>query len=552
MDFVDAEAPCFAFKQMNAFRCDGIFCDVVLMTEDGQEIDAHKLVLSASSEYFRAMFLTDMKESQQKFITIRAIDSQSMTTLVEFAYTSNVRINSENVETLLYAASMLQFVRVEKACYEFLRKNINVPNCLTIWNLAELHGCAELTALAESYSRGNFVSLLKHSEFKELSSKQLGSLLSHDKLNVPSESAVFEAVMSWIKHDVESRKKDLANLLEHIRFPLLTRKFLIDTVAKEDLIMNERPCREFVLEAIDYHLIPERRACTRTTRTIPREKSSRAVYVVGGEEQGTVLSTAECFDFNKKAWGTLAPMIIARKQVGAAVLEGQLYAVGGVNREYADLVTVECYSPSTSQWTSVASLNKCKGALAVAILEGWLYAAGGSHNGSALKTVERFDPIRNDWTQVASMRLPRSQFGLAALQGRLYAVGGYNGISEIEHVECFDPMNNKWSDVNGMNKARMNHGIVTYGDRIYVIGGANSVGPLDSIEKYNPDLNLWLIIRNTMDPRTGVCVVAVYGGSDGVQDLYIIANGSLYVCLTLMQALHWGTESLINIKGYVV
>ncbi|EDO27468.1 predicted protein, partial [Nematostella vectensis] len=75
-------------------------------------------------------------------------------------------------------------------------------------------------------------------------------------------------------------------------------------------------------------------------------------------EQGTVLSTAECFDFNKKAWGTLAPMIIARKQVGAAVLEGQLYAVGGVNREYADLVTVECYSPSTSQWTSVASLNK--------------------------------------------------------------------------------------------------------------------------------------------------------------------------------------------------
>lgn len=54
-------------------------------------------------------------------------------------------------------------------------------------------------------------------------------------------------------------------------------------------------------------------------------------------------------------------MIIARKQVGSAILDGQLYAVGGVNNDYADLVTVECYSPCTGQWTSVASLNKCKG-----------------------------------------------------------------------------------------------------------------------------------------------------------------------------------------------
>lgn len=164
------------------------------------------------------------------------------------------------------------------------------------------------------------------------------------------------------------------------------------------------------------------------------------------------------------------------------------------------------------------------GSLAVAILEGWLYAAGGSHNGSALKTVERYDPLRNEWTQVASMRLPRSQFGLAALQGRLYAVGGYCGISEIEHVEHYDPLANKWTDVNGLNKARMSHGTVTYGERIYVIGGSNSVGVLDSIEKYNPDLNLWLIIRNTMDPRSGAAVAAVYGGDEGVQDLYIIGG----------------------------
>ena len=54
-------------------------------------------------------------------------------------------------------------------------------------------------------------------------------------------------------------------------------------------------------------------------------------------------------------------MIIPRKYVGAAIIDGQLYAVGGVNRDYSDLVTVESFNPWDEQWTSVASLNKCKG-----------------------------------------------------------------------------------------------------------------------------------------------------------------------------------------------
>ena len=113
---------------------------------------------------------------------------------------------------------------------------------------------------------------------------------------------------------------------------------------------------------------------------------------------------------------------------------------------------------------------------------------------------------------------------MATLQGRLFAVGGYCGISEIEHVECYDPMTNKWSDISSMNKCRMNHAVVTYSDRIYVVGGSNSLGILDSIEKYNPDLNLWLIIRNTMDPRSGAGAAAVLGGEEGVQELFIIGG----------------------------
>lgn len=285
--YEDDAGPSTILEQMNDFRHDGSFCDVVLSTDDGTEFRAHRVVLASVSEYFRAMFLSEMKESQLDRITIKEVDSKSLGQLIDFAYTSKANIDSANVEIILFAASMLQFIKVENACYEFLRKNINVPNSLAIWNLADLHGSTELSALAEGFIRGNFTSVFKHADYVTLSHKQLIRLLGHDKLNIPSESAVFEAVMTWVSHDLETRETYLSELLEHVRFPLLTRKFLIDTVAKENLIMDDPLCRNYVLEAIDYHLIPERRDKNKTTRTIPREKSSRAVYVVGGE--GNVL-----------------------------------------------------------------------------------------------------------------------------------------------------------------------------------------------------------------------------------------------------------------------
>lgn len=523
-DFTDDQGAGDALNKMNDFRMDKCFCDVVLSTEDGEEFNAHRLVLASVSAYFRAMFLTDMKESHETNITIRGVDSSALKSLIDFAYTSSLRITFSNVHSLLSAASLLQFLTVENACYDFLRNSINVDNSLEIWNLADFHGCTELQDLVENFIRANFVAILKLDDFHSLSLKQMVRLFGHDKLNVPCESVVLFGALDWIKHDLDNRLAHVEKLLEHVRFPLMTRKFLMDTATREELIMNSATCRQFVLEAIDYHLIPERRTKNRPPRAVPRERLSRLLYVVGGEENRKVLNNAEYFDFNEKKWRTIAPMIIPRKYAGCALLDGQLYAVGGVNKEYADLVTVESYNPCVGQWNSVASLNKCKGALAVAVLEGWLYAAGGSHNGSALKSVERYDPIKNEWTQVANMRLPRSNFGMASLQGRLFACGGYCGISEIEHVECYDPMTNKWSDMSSMNKSRQNHAVVTFGDRIYVIGGSNSVGILDSIEKYNPDLNLWLIIRNTMDPRSGAAAAVVLGGEEGAQELFIIGG----------------------------
>eukprot|EP00112_Aurelia_sp_Birch-Aquarium-sp1_P009821 Seg2130.2 transcript_id=Seg2130.2/GoldUCD/mRNA.D3Y31 product="Kelch-like protein 17" protein_id=Seg2130.2/GoldUCD/D3Y31 len=112
------------------------------------------------------------------------------------------------------------------------------------------------------------------------------------------------------------------------------------------------------------------------------------------------------------------------------------------------------------------------------------------------------------------MRFPRSHFGVAAHAGKLHAIGGYCGISEIEHCEAYDPLNDRWKDIADLNKARMNHGVVVHSDRIYAIGGQSPHSVLDSIEKYNAGLNMWLIIKHTLDPRSGAGVALVTASND--------------------------------------
>lgn len=152
------------------------------------------------------------------------------------------------------------------------------------------------------------------------------------------------------------------------------------------------------------------------------------------------------------------------------------------------------------------------GAVAVTVLDGWLYAAGGSSGGSPLKFVERYDPMTDEWNAVQPMKHARCFFAMGVIGHKICAIGGYFNLSETERCEMFDPSTNKWQEMADLNKARMNHGVATIADKIYAIGGQNTCGLLDCIEKYNKGLNMWLVIKHTLNPRTGASISPVKSG----------------------------------------
>lgn len=94
-------------EQICSLRKSNELCDVVLNVGSSR-INAHKIILSASSPYFRAMFTGELAESKQAEITIKDIDENAMEILIDFCYTSKITVDEKTVQTVLPAACLLQ------------------------------------------------------------------------------------------------------------------------------------------------------------------------------------------------------------------------------------------------------------------------------------------------------------------------------------------------------------------------------------------------------------------------------------------------------------
>ena len=110
----------------------------------------------------------------------------------------------------------------------------------------------------------------------------MSELLRSDDLNVKWETQVFEALVTWSRYDLAKRNKFLPKLLSLIRLPLLTPQFLVDNVERSPLFRELPQCRELIMEAMKFHILPERHFELQTERTRPRKSTNGKLFVVGG------------------------------------------------------------------------------------------------------------------------------------------------------------------------------------------------------------------------------------------------------------------------------
>ena len=85
-------------------KCD--FADVTLACEDGQQVEAHKVILASCSPFF--MELLRKNKHPHPIIYMRGVQFEDLVNIVEFLYLGEANIYQENLEVFLSLAEELQ------------------------------------------------------------------------------------------------------------------------------------------------------------------------------------------------------------------------------------------------------------------------------------------------------------------------------------------------------------------------------------------------------------------------------------------------------------
>ena len=88
------------------FRSSRDFCDVTLAYEDGHQVEAHKVVISASSLFFHDL----LRRHKHPFpiIFIKGMKSEDLNSIVDFMYFGKVIVHREKLDAFFVAAEELR------------------------------------------------------------------------------------------------------------------------------------------------------------------------------------------------------------------------------------------------------------------------------------------------------------------------------------------------------------------------------------------------------------------------------------------------------------
>ncbi|KAF8791411.1 Kelch-like protein 5 like protein [Argiope bruennichi] len=521
-----------SLKKMRTLCLAQKLTDVTLVVSN-IEITAHRLVLASASDYFHAMFTGELMEASMSRVHLEGTHPIAVKALVDFCYSGEISLSEDNVETILSTANILQIAEVVKACCTFLACRLHPSNCIGFSIFSESQGCMDLHQIAHTYVMDHFMEVILNQEYLSLSVDDVKKLLSSDMLNVPSEEKAFESLMLWVNYDLANRKDDLPSLLEMIRLPLLSPQYLTDHIENNPLLKENNHSRNLIMEAMKYHLLPERRSLLHSPRTRPRKSTVGSLFMIGGMDGGKGSWRIEKYDLRSNTWSNYGVMTSRRLQFGAAVIDDKLYVVGGRDG-LKTLNIVECYDFKTKTWTAMPSMSTHRHGLGVGVLGGPMYAVGGHDGWTYLSAVERWDSTTRLWSYVAPLNTQRSTAGVAVLNDRLYAVGGRDGSACLRSVECFDPHRNKWTYCAPMSIRRGGAGVGVINNYLFALGGHDApilnpgVSRFECVERYDPRTDTWTLVAPMRRGRDAIGVgilgdrLIAVGGYDGQSYLKIV------------------------------
>ena len=194
-----------------------------------QRIPAHKFVLSIGSAVFDAMFNGGMATKSEE-VEIPDVEASAFLALLKFLYSDEVQIDPETVMTTLYTAKKYAVPALERACVDFLKRNLSSDNAFMLLTQARLFDEPQLAALCLETIDKNTSEGLAAEGFTDIDLDTLCVVLERDTLGI-RECKLFNAVCRWAEAECirqgltvtsTNQRSVLGRALQLVRFPLMT------------------------------------------------------------------------------------------------------------------------------------------------------------------------------------------------------------------------------------------------------------------------------------------------------------------------------------------
>lgn len=114
------------------------YSDVTFIVED-QKLYAHRVIMAARSEYFRALLFGGLSESHQREIILK-IPVEAFKALLRYIYSGHMSLSQmkeDNILDTLGLANQYGFIELESSISEYLRQVLTLNNVCAILDAAK-------------------------------------------------------------------------------------------------------------------------------------------------------------------------------------------------------------------------------------------------------------------------------------------------------------------------------------------------------------------------------------------------------------------------------
>ena len=495
--------------------------DFVIKTQKGRSIHVHKMLLNSTSEYFRCLFRSGMKESRCGEMTLDNVRDCAVMGVVDYLYGRTITIQWKDLEHYMRLADMLQVSSLKDEIDSFILCKMSPRNCLHCYHLAATYSMIETLDKARLMIASHFDEVCASNKDLRLA-EMLAILQDENIVGLLEDDMTLKVSIEWALWKEEERKDDFVKLVECVDMENCSANYLAHVLEKYEgrlintmslygkiskamasktlkskdvagggkfiliggMVDRTQVVRDIITIDLDKQCVEavDKKAPAAIFSSVTRCATQSAVFCARSRN-GRVGDGGVLYDLVTGTRKIFRSTRYALKSAVATSVGEEVYLVG----EEDESIKIGCLNMTTGQWRGYSTLSSGKSFSSVCAIGRTIFALIFS---SPLYTendftLDRYDTERDEWSPCSSPDRPVIGIRNACavpVWNKIYFVGGIGSV-----CVSYSTLEDKWYTHKPPSQKHDHGTAVHVNGKIVLCGGSFS----DVIEIYDIHSNTW-------------------------------------------------------------